>query len=184
MAEFKETAEKIEETQHPPGSKRARLLSLFVAIVAVLAALSNLASTHRSLQAILAKNEAIVSFARASDTYNYYEAKAIREEVYRAAILTSGHPHPDLQKLVEHEHTTKKSVLAKAREYEKDADSDNSRSEHFQHSHEILEIGVMFFQISIVVFSISSITGAVLLPGLAALAALAGVVASVIGYFS
>ena len=160
---------------------RAVLLSVAVAVVAVLAALSNLLSTHRSLQSILAKNEAIVSFARASDTYNYYEAKAIREEVYRAAILTSGHPHPGLQKLVEHERDTKASVLAKAQEYEHDADADNVRSERYQKSHETLEIGVMFFQIAIVIFSISSITRVVLLPGLAAIAAVSGVIASGIG---
>ena len=181
MGEFQEVQEHIERPQHAPPDNRARLLSFSVAIVAVLAVLANLMSSHKSLQALLAKNEAIVAFTHASDTYNYYEAKSIREEIYRAAILTSGHPHPDLQKLVEHEHATKQKVLAKARDYEREADEDNIRSEHYQKSRETLEISVMFFQIAIVVFSISSLTGAVLLPGLAGLAAVAGLIVGIIG---
>ncbi len=55
-----------------------RLVSLAAAIIAVLAALGTLYSHHRSISALSVKNAAILTQARATDTYNAYEAKQIR----------------------------------------------------------------------------------------------------------
>ena len=60
-----------------------KLVSLAAAIIAVLAALGTLFSHHRSIAALSAKNQAILTQARATDTYNAYEAKQIRYNIYQ-----------------------------------------------------------------------------------------------------
>jgi hypothetical protein len=166
--------------EHAPQGG-SRWSALAAAVVAVLAALANLMSAHRATQALVAKNDAIVAFSHASDSYNYYEAKSIKQEVYKASILVVNGHNPAAQKIVDHEESTKAAVLAKARTYEHDADEFDTQSERLQHSHETLEIGVMFLEVAIVILSISSIAGTLVLPIIAAASALAGIGFSISG---
>lgn len=171
MGEYKEVAEAAELHERHGGS---RFIPLAAAIVAVLAALATLMSHQRSSQALQAKNNAILAFTHASDSYNYYEAKGIKEETYRAALIVSGKKNPALQSVVDHEHETKAPVLEKARDFERQGGEYDERSERFVHSYETLEIGATFLEVAIVLLSISTIAGTVILPIIAGAATLTG----------
>ena len=142
--------------------------------IAVLAALATMMSNQRANQAIISKNQAIVSFTRASDTYNYYQAKSIKEEVYRATVMAHGTALPQAQAIVDHEHSTKQAVLTKATALEKQAGDEDALSERYVHSYETLEIGVAFFEVAVVIFSISSLLSGFVLPIIATCAAAVG----------
>ncbi|MGH7715094.1 MAG: DUF4337 family protein [Vulcanimicrobiaceae bacterium] len=171
MGDYTEVAEAAERHERSGGS---RLVPLAAALVAVLTALVNLLSNQRSMEALIAKNQAIVAFGHASDTYNYYQAKSIKQEVYRAALISTESKNAELQKVIDHEQESKQAVLTRARDFEKEANADDARSEKYENSHKTLEIGVTFLEVAIVVLSISSIVGTAYLPMIAGAAVLIG----------
>jgi len=162
----------VERQEHREGS---RWVPISAAVVAVMAALVTLLVHQRSNQALTAKNNAILAFTHASDTYNYYQAKSIKEDVYTVALATSAHPSQALRKVVDHERDSKAAVLAKARSYEDQADALDSKSEKFIHSYETLEVAATFLEVAIVILSISTLVGTVVLPVMAAVATLVGI---------
>jgi hypothetical protein len=83
---LEEAQEKLaEEQEERAGGPRWTLyLSLSTAIIAVFAAIASLKSGSLANAAILAKNEAVLNQARASDQWAYYQAKGIKEVVFAA----------------------------------------------------------------------------------------------------
>ena len=139
----------------------SKLVSLAIAIIAVLAALGTLFSHHRSISALTAKNEAILTQARASDRYNSYEAKRVRYNVY-TAFLAAGLPHAQagrdtVQKLADREQASSLATFADAERYEKLAKDKEEQSNVILRSYETLEIGTTFCEIAIVLVSISAL---------------------------
>jgi len=166
-SEISEAAERQKE------SGASRWMPIAAAAMAVLAALATMMSNSRATQAIISKNQAILSFTRASDTYNYYQAKSIKEEVYRATTLSSA--NAAAKTIIDHEHATKQGVLAKATALEKQAEAEDAMSERYVDSYETLEKGVAFLEVAVVVFSISSLVSGFVLPIVAAIAAVVGI---------
>lgn len=144
-----------------------RLVSLATAIIAVLAALGTLFAHHRSIQALAAKNQAILTQARATDTYNAYEAKQIRFNIYQAllsgGLVNKAEARARLESVAAQERVSAPSVLEKAKALELQADSDDNRSEAILKSYEWLQYATTAFQISIVLVSISALARARLL---------------------
>jgi hypothetical protein len=145
-----------------PGGNR--LVSLVAGIVAVLAALGTLYAHHRSISALSVKNRAILSQARASDTYNAYEAKQIRFNIVQtlldANLVTNSKDRARLDAFVAGERATAPAVLERAKELERQADDDDHRSESILKSYEILQFATTAFEISIVLVSVSVLAGA------------------------
>ena len=141
-----------------------KLVSLAAAIIAVLAALGTLFSHHRSIAALSAKNQAILTQARASDTYNAYEAKQTRYNIYSALIASDLVRSPQnrarLESVADNERSSSPAVLKKAQGLENQAARDDGRSEAFLKSYEILQFATTMFEISIVLVSISALAGA------------------------
>ncbi len=168
-------------------NRNNRLVSLVAAIVAVLAALGTLFAHHRSITALSAKNQAILTQARATDTYNAYEAKQIRYNIYQA-LLTSdlvrnAANRARLESVAENERSTSPVVLAKAQALEDQAKRDDEHSEAVLKSYEMLQFATTMFEISIVFVSLSTLAGArLLLPAGCGLSAI-GLVLFAIGLF-
>jgi len=141
----------------------SRLVSLAAAIIAVLAALGTLFAHHRSISALSAKNQAILAQARASDTFNAYEAKQIRFNIY-GALIASGlvkdaQTKSRLQSSAESENAAAPAVLERAKALESQARNDDERSERILKSYELLQFATTAFEISIVLVSISALSG-------------------------
>jgi len=146
---------------HEQASRGNKLVSLAAAIIAVLAALGTLFSHHRSITALTAKNEAILTQARASDLYNRYESQRVRYHVY-TAFIAAGLPPTDhgketLKSLAEKEQASSLSSFAEAQQKERLAQDYEEHSEAVLKSYETLEIGTTFCEIAIVLVSISAL---------------------------
>ena len=175
MGEFEPHEHVVEAAERHEQLGGPRWTPIAAAVVAVLAALANMVSTQRVNQALIEKNQAILLFTHASDAYNYYQAKSIKEDVYLAtSTLHVGDTVTQLRKVADHEHTSKQAVLEKARNFEKQAEEEDAKSERLMQSRETMEIGVAFLQVAIVILSISSLVGTLLLPVMAAGCTLAG----------
>jgi len=157
------------------GHEGPRWVPIAAAVVAVIAALITLLVHQRSNQALTAKNNAILAFTHASDSYNYYQAKSIKEDVYTVALLSGGRANAALRKVVDHEHESKADVLSRARAYEEKADEYDAKAEKFVHSYETLEIAATFFEVAIVVLSISTLAGGLALYAIAGVSTLVGI---------
>ena len=162
-----------------------RWVPLAAAVLAVLAAISGFLGNLRSTQALVAKNDAIVAVTRASDTYNEYESRSIKQHIYEAAIAAGrGGDVAKLRAIAAHESQGKVPVLAKARGYDDEAARQNERSERLLHAHEILEIATTLFEISIVLVSVTALVGSRLLPVVSVGAAAIGIAVLIAGALS
>lgn len=180
-----------ERHQHASGHgganqpSHARLVPIAAALLAVIAAIASLLANKSATEALQLKNEAILLRTEASDSYNFYEARSIKENVYRAAADAN----PSLSttaraKLIEtatHERVEKGPLLAKARAQEESAKKASADSERASHAHEILEGAVTLFEVAIAVVSISALTSSTFLIYFGALAAVGGLVLLVYG---
>lgn len=182
---FEEAHERAEHAEHAGsggGRHGARWVPIAAAIIAVVAAFSNLVASQRSTLALVAKNEALRMTTLASDAYNEYESHSLKQYIYEAT-LASGNVRvaAPLQTIVAKQKREKKPVLAKARDYEREAAAANEESAHKLHSYETMEIGITFLEIAIVLVSISALATTRILTVIAAIAVIAGVVITAYG---
>lgn len=179
LEQFHQTTERHTEGTHGP-----RWVPVAAAVLAVLAAVSGAVANLRATNALVAKNDAIVATAKAADTWNEYEARSIKQHIYEAAQVTAPAKEvPRLHQVAEHERTAAKPVMAKAKDFEHQADLDNERSERLLGAHEVLEVSTTLFEVAIVLVSIVALVGSRLLPIVAAIASGAGLAILVFGVF-
>jgi hypothetical protein len=170
--------------RHEHGHEGPRWIPVVAATLAVLAAVSGFLSNRNMTLALMAKNEAIHKTTLASDAYNEYQASRIKLAIAQTALDSGIAPngHPDrLKKIVDHESPKRKPLLAKARQFETESEQQNAASERLLRSHEIIEVAVTLFEISIVLVSITALVGSRLLPWVAGIASAGGVVFLVAG---
>jgi len=140
-----------------------RLVSLAAAVIAVLAALGTLFAHHRSISALSAKNQAILTQARATDMFTAYEAKQIRFNIYRALIASDlvkdTRKKAQLESVAQSESAAAPVALERARALERQALAEDERSERILKSYELLQYATTAFEISIVLVSISALSG-------------------------
>ena len=151
-----EAKEQLEElNEHAKGQGWIRFLSISTAIIAVLAATATLLSGNYANEALLLKNDAILSQTRASDQWSYYQAKGIKREV--AAEFETQTPDPARANRIRKLDADQKIIEAKARDDERQSDEQNKASERNLEHHHKLATGVTLFQIAIALSAIAAL---------------------------
>ena len=137
--------EHIQESAHENKDKWSMLVAISTAFMAAFAALSSLMAGHQS-------NEALITQIKASDQWNYYQAKGIKSEIANA--LTYKAPAGT--------DTVTKSAIAKKAKYKEDQKAIREKAEELEKESEmhlnkdvILARAVTFFQIAISISAIS-----------------------------
>jgi hypothetical protein len=161
-----------------------RWIALAAAVLAVLAALCGLLSNLRVTQSTMAKSDAIIHTAQASDTYGEYESRSIKQHVYEAAVAAGARDPAKLQAIAQHESAGKEPLLKKAKALQEEALHDTERAEHLLHAHEVLEVATTLFEVAIVMVSIAALVGTRLLPLVAAIATGSGLIVGLYGMLS
>lgn len=169
------------------GRGHDRLIPLAAAIIAVLAALGTLYAHHQSIRALSVKNEAILLQSKASDQYNYYQAKRIKSTVYSALAL-SGIVHDagvrdTFRKTADHETSGSLAILSEARDLERRATGEIERSEVLLQSFETVGTATTLFEIAIVFVSISALSETRVLLYMGFVFSLVGIALMILGYF-
>jgi Domain of unknown function (DUF4337) len=169
------------------SSGGSKAVALAAAIIAVLAALGTLFSHHRSISALTAKTEAILTQSRASDRFNAYESKRVRYQVF-TAFLAAGLPKAQagkdaVKKLADREQASSLVTLADAKRLENTADEKEVRSDVILKSYETLEIGTTFCEIAIVLVSISALASTRIFLTIGSGLAAFGLAFLIFGYF-
>ncbi len=172
--------------RHEQGTEGGnRWVPIAAAILAVVAALVTLLTNQRATESLTMKNEAILAATRASDAYNEYEARSIKQHAYESLVAAGVTSDPKriaaLTAVARHENTAKAPILVRAQNLEHVASGFEDRSQALQHARDLLEIAVTLLEVAIVLTSISAVARARWLPIVAGVAAAAGVVAAIVG---
>jgi hypothetical protein len=164
-----------------------RLVPLVTAVIAVLAALGTLFAHHRSITALVVKNDSILATANATDQYNYYQSRRLRASIYSAIVsadlVKDRAVREALGRKAADEERASLAALAKAQGLQKEALAQSDRSEELLKSFETLEIAVTLFEIGIVFASISALTDSRFLLWGGAIMSGIGIAFTVYGYF-
>jgi hypothetical protein len=138
-----------------------KLVPVATAVIAVFAALATLFSNHSSVLGLQARTQAGISFAKASDQYNYYESKRIKSEVNEALMQAGLVKEPAavsaLQRRIKKENTDAANILKKAQAQETESESELAQAERKMASYEFHEIAATLFEVSIVLVSITAL---------------------------
>ncbi|HLQ77210.1 MAG TPA: DUF4337 family protein, partial [Terriglobia bacterium] len=130
--EFKEKLEEATERAVEAAEHRAAwvvALSFSTAIIAVFAAIAALESGAYSNEALLQKNEAMLSQAKASDQWAYYQAKGIKGIVYTAQAISTKASNPDVsseaRKEADRYAAEQKEISEQAKKFEEEVKARN-----------------------------------------------------------
>lgn len=165
--------------RHEQVASGEKLVPVSAAVIAVLAALATLFAHHSSTLALARKNEAILYQAKASDQYNYFEAKRIKAELNQGLIdsgLVAGGTaaHRTIQQRIARQNAEAEVILKKANALEAQSTSHGEASERFINSYENHQIAATLFEVSIVLVSVTALMRSHVLLWLAGGATLVG----------
>src|SRR5882672_10862768 len=141
--EFKEKLEEATERAVEAAEHRAAwvvALSFSTAVIAVFAAIASLQSGAYSNEALIQKNEAMLSQAKASDQWSYYQAKGIKGIVYTTQAATVKTSNPELSNLARQEAeryaAEQKEISEEAKKFEEEVKARNEESNRsLEHHH-------------------------------------------------
>jgi hypothetical protein len=168
--------------RHEHGREGPRWVPIAAATLAVLAAVAGYFGNLRSTQALVEKNDAIVSTTKASDTWSQYQAGRVKYYVATTALDQGVNPGGNAAKLKETAAAEKAKgppLMEKARAFGEEAAHHNERSERLLKQHETIEVAATLFEVAIVLVSITFLVGSRLLPISAGIAAVLG-----LGFFA
>jgi hypothetical protein len=152
--------ESLEEREHKRDEWNIRV-ALTTSILAVFAALSNLESEQKTSEAIILKNSAIFYQAKSSDQWAFYQAKKIKLHISENQLQTDKflkapkNEQDRLGSLIVKYKAQLSKIRKDAVDFEKQRDKMNEDSEKSLRHHHGFALGVVCFQISIVLSSMA-----------------------------
>ncbi len=157
MEEENITSELNEKMQEVNESKETwgRYLALSTACIAVLAAITPLLSGSFANLALVEKNNAILFQNRASDQWNYYQAKGVKKNL--AEIFSSQNTDEKLKKEALRYGNEQVVIKKQAEIYQEEVVTANKNSEKIFEKHHKEAFGVTFFQIAIALSAMSAL---------------------------
>lgn len=160
--ELREQLEKSNEQAHEGGATWMISLSLSTALIAVCAAIAALQSGAFANDAIVQKNDAVLSQSKAGDAWAYFQAKGIKAAIYRTgAEVAVGVPPEVTSKLradAAREKAEQDELQKKAAEHEERVVEMNKESSHSLHRHHQFATSVTIFQVAIALAAIAALT--------------------------
>jgi hypothetical protein len=161
LREQLEEAREHAEGHHAEGPRWTLYLSLSTAIIAVFAAVGALQSGHYESHALLAKNEAILAQAKATDEWAWFQAKGMKAAMYEAQAEAAAGNEAVVKRLegqrdkYKHEQD---ELQKKADELEHEVKLKGEEGERFFAVHHQFALAVTIFQVSIALSAIAALT--------------------------
>jgi len=155
-----ENREHVEHAEHAAhgGNKLIAWVSLTIAILAVLSALVGSLETMASGRALGQKNEAVLAQIRASDQWNFYQAKSLKKHIY---IVGAGEGGPNAAKyaaIAKADGADEDKIQADARRFEAERDARQKVSDAAEGQHHILTVAATLMHMAIAISTVAIIT--------------------------
>ncbi len=164
--QLQETVEKAGEALHsmeePNNLKNQKFrlfpyLALSTAILAVLGAIAGLQETLMTSKMLIAKNEEILNRTNASNMWTYYQAKSIKENIYRVGAEGQPKNKSEYEALVAKYEQQQTEIGEKAKNFEDIAARKNRESAYYLKKHHILTYSVTAYQVAIALASFAAL---------------------------
>lgn len=166
--------EHAEHAEHAAesGNPFLPIVAITIAILAVIAAFIGSLETIETAATIDAKNEAVLFQDKATDTWNFYQAKSVKKNLYEvAAVLAGAGTNADAFKAEAQKNgADQKAVELQAKTEEDMTEQKLQASERHEHRHQTLTVAVTLLHISIAIATIAIIRQGTRWPWYAALA--------------
>jgi hypothetical protein len=160
--ELKENLDDAREKAEGDGESRSPWLlwlSLSTAVIAVLAAIASLESGDHANEAIVLKTDATLTQSAADDAWGYFQAKSMKEDMYRALAPLAPRPEVGAEwaKKAEEERREKEEQKTKAeRLADEVAAADTESRRHLRVHHQFAK-SVTIFQVAIALSAIAAL---------------------------
>ena len=141
------------------GDPLVNAVSMTIALLAVAAATVGSLETLSSGGAISAKNEAVLFQNKATDQWNFFQAKSMKKNMYEIAGAGDGPKKDDFLKQAKRYEEESAEVQKEAKHLEEEAAHKLHEGEIHEHRHHILTVAVTLLHVSIAVATISIISG-------------------------
>ena len=167
------------------GGGLGQQVAIFTAVLATVGAIVSFFGGDTQNRALLAKNDAVLERAEASDQWNFYQAKSQKQNIAEmAAALSSDPKKVDFYQAEAKRYALeKKDIEKKAREHEDNYKRFNALSESALHPHHFLAISMTMLQIAIALASITVLTKQRWLLYGAGASALGGALLGIVAWF-
>jgi len=157
------TTEHFEHLEHAEHAMHANdgfitKVSITVAILAVMAASVGSLETIETSGVTVAKNEAVLLQNKATDSWNFFQAKSMKKNMYEIAAANGGPKADDFAKQAKRYTTEQDEVKKQAEDFEKKSEERLHASDRHAHRHHVLTIAVTMLHISIAVATVAIIT--------------------------
>lgn len=157
VMEFNERREQAEEARHEKDAFAGRV-SILVAILAVVTAATSSLENTETAGAITDSSRAVLAQDKATDQWNFFEAKSLKKNVFDVAASQGG-PKADVYAAKSaHEAEDQNVAQDKAKDFEKKRDEALESSETHEHRHHRLAIAATLLEIGIAISTIAIIT--------------------------
>lgn len=172
----------VEHEAHKGGL--GQQVAIFTAVLATVGAIVSFFGGDTQNKALLYKNDAVFQRAEASDQWNFYQAKSMKQNLAEmaAAINTDPSKVEFYRSEAKRYAKEKKEIEQVARKHEAEAKKFNELSDKALHPHHFLAISMTLLQIAIALASITVLTQKRWLLYGAAASALGGAVLGVIAW--
>ncbi|HKH81335.1 MAG TPA: DUF4337 family protein [Methylovirgula sp.] len=177
--------EHAEHAEHAAESRNPFLaiVAVTIAVLAVVAAGVGSLETIETAATIGAKNDAVLLQDKATDIWNFFQAKSIKKNMYQIAAAAGGANAEDFKQQAKRNGDDEQALQSQGRALEAQRDAKLEQSERHEHRHAVLTIAVTLLQISIAIATISIVRRGARWPWYVALAlGFAGMVGAAFAY--
>lgn len=153
--------EHTEHAQHAAhsGSSFLSKVAVSIALLAVLAAGAGSLETIESGAATAARTESVLLQNKATDNWNFFQAKSLKKNMYEIAAGQGGPAAAEWQAQAKRNDAESQEVQKVAREFEAKSELSSAEAERHEQRHHRLTVAATFLHIAIAIATIAIITG-------------------------
>ena len=149
-----EATEQARERHYPLG----QTVALLSAVLATLGAIVSFLGGHTQNEALYFKNEAVLLKAKATDSWNFYQAESTKKHLAEMGAVLAPQLASDYITKVAYYEKKRREIEVQAREFDKKSDEADAHSSRALAPHYKLAISVTLLQIAIALGSITVLT--------------------------
>ncbi len=182
MAEEAPT-EDFEHAEHVAGDPFLAVVAITIAVLAVVAAGVGSLETIETAATIDTKSDAVLLQDKATDLWNFFQAKSLKKNMYEIAAAAGGPNAQGFAQQAKRNGDDQQRLQAQGKVLEQQRDAKLEASERHEQRHESLTVSVTLLHISIAIATIAIIRRGARWPWYTALVlGVAGVIGTAVAY--
>jgi hypothetical protein len=154
-----EAHERAHHASEAGGNPLIAQVTLTIAVLAVAAAVVASLETTEGDRTIVAKNDAVLEQNRATDQWNFFQAKSLKKNIYALAADQGGAKAQAYAKIAAKNEAEQAGIQKQARDLEAKRDAASAAAEKSERRHGWLTIAATLLHMSIAIATLAIILG-------------------------